>query len=383
MPVSPRVIVIGAGAFGGWTALSLQRRGARVTLIDARNPGHPHTSSGGQTRIIRATYGAHRLYTHMAARAFRRWLDEDTLWGHGCLRPAGALWMSAGDPPFARASEAALADEGVPFERLSRSEASTRWPQVNFYGIDTVLHEPAAGFLLASRACGAVAARFVAEGGTMDRAELAVCDDPSRLQLTSGERLEADAVVVAAGPWLGRLFPDLLGGRIVPTRQVSHYFATPAGDRQWLSPALPIWLEVGEHVMYGIPGDDGKGFKIGNDTAGPAFDMSTADRTIGNAEVEAIREYLRLRFPGLAAAPSVGGEVCQYEATPDGHFVIDTHPGNRQMWIVGGGSGHGFKMGPVVGDMVADAVLGRTAPDPAFCLARFAALHGNVDKWSR
>ncbi len=351
--------------------------------MDARSPGHPHSSSGGQTRIIRATYGAHRLYTHMAARALRRWQDEDVLWRHNCLRPAGAIWMSAGEPAFARESQAALADEGVPCDRLTRTQAQGRWPQICFDDVDVVLHEPTAGFLLARRACEAVATRFEAEGGRRRQAELALCEDPEALRLTCGERLEADAVVVAAGPWLGSLFPRLLGDRIVPTRQVSHYFGTPAGDTRWVSPALPIWLEVGEHVMYGIPGEDGSGFKIGNDSPGRVLDLQSDDRAIDDGEVEVTRQYLARRFPGLSAAPWLGGEVCQYEATPDGHFVIDTHPDNSQLWLVGGGSGHGFKMGPVIGEVVADAVLGRTAPDPAFCLARFSTLRAEVDKWSR
>ncbi len=381
MSSSPRIVVIGAGAFGGWTALTLQRHGAHVTLVDAWGPGHSRASSGGDTRIIRATYGPRRLYTAMAARALRRWREEDARWHHGCLRPSGAIWMSGADDRFAMESAAALADEDLRVEMLDPAEAGRRWPQINFEGIRSVLHEPDAGFLYARRACLRVAERFVAEGGRFRQARLRQPCDPASLVFDDGTPVEADAVVVAAGPWMGALFPDVLGGRITATRQPVHYFGTPAGDSSFQSPALPIWLELGPRIMYGIPGDDHRGFKIADDTSGPEIDPETMDRSITPSDIQPAREYLARRFPKLAHAPWVAGEVCQYESTPDSHFVIDTHPDHEHLWLVGGGSGHGFKMGPVIGEIVADAVLGRTGPDPAFSLHRFAEKNLTDGKW--
>lgn len=382
MRVSPRVIVVGAGAFGGWSALTLLRQGAQVTLIDAWGPGHARASSGGDTRIIRATYGPRRIYTRMAARAMRLWRDEDARWGHGCLRPSSAIWMSGADTGFADQSEAALADEGLAVERLDPGEAARRWPQIDFNGIGSVLHEPDAGFLYARRACALVAAQFVREGGTYIQGRLTTPCDPTHPMLDDGSCLDADVIVIAAGPWMGEIFPELLGMRVTATRQAVHYFGVPAGVRGFEAPDLPIWLELGSAVMYGIPGDDHRGFKIADDTSGPVIDPSTMERTISAEEIDRVRTYLGRRFPRLSGAPWVAGEVCQYESTPDSHFIIDTHPDNAHIWIAGGGSGHGFKMGPAVGEIVADAVFGRIAPDPTFSLHRFAASPFNDTKWS-
>lgn len=382
MAVCPKVVVVGAGAFGGWTALTLQQQGADVTLLDAWGPGHARSSSGGDTRIIRATYGPRRIYTRMAARALFLWRQHDAAWGHGCLQTTGALWMSGADDRFGQESANALRDEGLPVEILPAENAAVRWPQINFAGITSVVFEPDAGVLSARRACAAVVDRFVADGGTYRMAPVAA---PGRLDvvtLTDGTTLEADAIVYACGPWLGGLFPEVIGPRITPTRQVVHYFGTPAGDSSFAAPHLPIWLELGERIMYGFPADAQRGFKIADDTSGPPIDPTTDPRVITSDDVDYVRTYLARRFPALAHAPWISGEVCQYEATPDSDFIIDTHPDSSKVWIVGGGSGHGFKMGPAIGELMADAVLGDTAPDPAFSLHRFAGGHVAPAKWS-
>jgi sarcosine oxidase len=382
MSSSPKVIVIGAGAFGGWTALALRQQGADVTLIDGWGPGHARSSSGGDTRIIRATYGPRRIYTRLAARALHLWHAHDAAWHHDCLRTTGALWMSGADDRFGAESEAALRDEGIRVEVCSGTDAAGRWPQINFAGISTVLFEPDAGFLFARRACVAVVKRFIEEGGTYRAVAVQAPTDPERVTLTDGSRLDADAVVYACGPWLGELFPDVIGRLITPTRQVVHYFGTPAGDSTFGSPHLPVWLELGDRVMYGFPADDQRGFKVADDASGPVMDPTNDPRLITPDDVAPVREYLAKRFPALAKAPWISGEVCQYEATPDSHFIIDTHPDSSRVWLVGGGSGHGFKMGPAIGELMSDAVLGTCAPDPAFSLHRFSVGHVANAKWS-
>ena len=367
-----KVVVVGAGAFGGWTALYLQHVGAEVTLVDARGPGHAHASSGGDTRIIRATYGARRIYTRLAARALHLWREHDAAWGHDCLRITGALWMSGDDTRFGLDSAAALQAEDIAVEMVPVAEAARRWPQMNFDGITSVLLEPDAGVLYARRACVAVVDRFVAEGGTLRIGTVLPPDDPHIVRLTDGTVIEADTVVYACGPWLGHLFPELLGALVTPTRQVVHYFGTPPGDSSFGPPHQPVWLELGPSVMYGFPAEADRGFKIADDTSGPPMDPTTDPRTIDPLHVERVRAYLARRFPKLANAPWLSGEVCQYEATPDSHFIIDTHPDDHRVWLVGGGSGHGFKMGPAIGEIMADAVLGIVAPDPTFSLHRFA-----------
>ncbi|MFA6046875.1 MAG: FAD-dependent oxidoreductase [Phycisphaerales bacterium] len=381
-----QILVIGAGAFGGWTALSLLRRGASVTLLDAWGPGHTRASSGGETRIIRATYGSRTVYTRMAARAMELWRDYDATWSAGLFRQTGALWMSGTSEAFARASEAALIDVGLPVEWMSTADASRRFPQISFEGIASALYEPEAGYLHARRACGHVVDRVVAEGGAYRVGAAAPITnrsgDVAHIELRDGSVLAADAYVFACGPWLGTLFPDVIGSLITATRQETFYFGTPPGDPAFGDTNLPAWLEVGDRVMYGIPGNAHRGFKIADDTPGSPIDPTTGDRSGTAANLESARAYLRRRFPRLADAPCLGAEVCQYEATPDSDFILDRHPHASNIWIAGGGSGHGFKMGPAIGEIMASAVLDDIAPDQLFRLGRFARQPKAHEKWA-
>jgi glycine/D-amino acid oxidase-like deaminating enzyme len=384
----PRVVVVGAGAFGGWSALELQRRGARVTLIDAWGPGNARASSGGATRVIRATYGSRAIYTEMAARALARWREHDRRWQRGFFRQTGALWMFGEDDSFGRASIAAFEARGLSIDELTAADARRRYPQINFDGVRTVLFEPEAGYLLARRACEHVVDRVQAEGGDYRlaavRTPVTVGDSTlESITLEDGSRIQADRFVFACGPWMPRLFPDVIGSSIKSTRQEVYYFGPAAGDARFVEPALPVWVDFGKRLIYGIPGNANRGFKVADDTSGPPLDPTSGERDATAAGIEAARAFLKRRFPDLASAPMVGSEVCQYESTPDSHFVVDRHPGASNVWIAGGGSGHGFKMGPAIGEIVAGLVLGTANPIPAFGVARFAA-SGPVgeEKWS-
>ena len=382
--------MIGAGAFGGWTALELRRRGARVTLLDAWGAGNARASSGGETRVIRATYGARAVYTTMAVRALALWRAHDAKYQRGLFRKTGALWMFGHDQAFGRASAATLRAEHLPIEELSPQEATARFPQISFdVGITSILWEPEAGYLFARRACEHVLECFIAEGGAYRQAAVpapvSIGEAPlRRLVLEDGTALEADVFIFACGPWLGRLFPDVVGTRVTATRQEVYYFGTPAGDPRFLDPSMPVWVDYRERFMYGIPGNANRGFKVADDTPGPVFDPTEGNRDATPAGVEAARAFLGLRFPALTRAPLLGAEVCQYEASPDSHFIIDRHPAAANVWIAGGGSGHGFKMGPAVGELLTSHALDGASPDPLFGLARLASTPsgGWEAKWS-
>jgi len=389
MSTRPHVVVVGAGAFGGWMALTLARRGARVTLVDAWGPGHVRASSGGETRVIRAGYGARAVYTRMAVRALALWRAHDARYGRRLFRHTGALWLapaprSAGSG-FARDTFATLQSEGVAVRSLTPSEAARMYPALDFSRITTVLLEPDAGYLLARRACEHVVECLIAEGGEYRQAAVA---SPARLtrsklQLEGGETIAGDAFVFACGPWMGTLFPEIIGKRVISTRQEVFYIGTPAGDRRFHDDALPVWVELGASLIYAIPGNANRGLKIGDDTSGPVFDPTNGDRQITGGGLKAIRAYLRRRLPALAKAPLVGSEVCQYEATPDSHYIVDRHPSLLNVWLAGGGSGHGFKMGPAIGEIVTAAVLDSVAPDPTFALARLRSPRRAADtKWA-
>jgi glycine/D-amino acid oxidase-like deaminating enzyme len=377
MGAQRHVVVVGAGAFGGWTALYLRRRGARVTLVDAWGPGNARASSGGDTRVLRATYGPRGVYTRLAVRARALWREHERRWGRRLYHEIGVLWLVEDDDRYERAALPLLREAGVAFEQLSGAETARRYPQINCERVRWAILEREAGYLAARAACGAVLAGFVAEGGEYR----ALAAQPGRVaggrlagvRLSDGTTLTADAYVFACGPWLGRLFPDVLGERIRVTRQEVFFFGTPPGDPRFTEEALPVWADHGARFMYGIPGNEWRGFKVADDTRGPPFDPTSGERLPTPAALRAVRDYLAVRFPALADAPLLEARVCQYENSPDEDFIVDRHPDAADLWLVGGGSGHGFKHGPALGELVADLVLAGEAAPAEFRLARFGA----------
>lgn len=372
---SPRVVVVGAGAFGGWTAFTLRRRGAHVTLLDAWGPGNTRASSGGETRVIRASYGDRTVYTRLTARALELWQEHERASRRRFYRETGVLFLLASaDDAYGRASLQALRAAGLPAEWLTAEVARARFPQIGFDGVAAALYEPRAGYLLARRACEHVVECLTEEGGDYRIGAVASVDVSGgplrRIALADGTALDADAFVFALGPWLGRVFPDVVGDLVIATRQESFYFGTPAGGTELLEGSLPAWIDLGQRVVYGLPGNAHRGFKVADDTNGPPFDPTDGDRSTKAEGVRSLRELLRVRVPALADAPLVGSEVCQYEMSPDSHLLVDRHPGAANVWLVGGGSGHGFKMGPAIGEHVARCVLGESAPEPLFSLRR-------------
>ena len=358
---SLRVAVIGAGAFGGWTALHLQRLGAKVELIDAWGPGNARASSGGETRVIRAVYGADRVYVELVKRAWEHWEQLATTTGETLSVETGALWMLRGDDAYVRAAAPILAELGFPLEQFAIEEAAKRWPQIAFDGVRSVWLEHRAAALFARRACTVVQEAFVNAGGSvrLTKAEPGAIANGSMsgLRLEDGSRLDADFYVFACGPWLGRLFPDVLGDAVKPTRQEVFYFGVPAGSDRFRPERFPTWLDFGERIFYGIPDIGNRGVKIADDTRGEEIDPTTLDREPSPAGIARARALLAERFPELANAPLLSAEVCQYENSPDGHLIIDRHPHASNVWLAGGGSGHGFKLSPAVGEIVARAIV--------------------------
>ena len=356
---APRIAVIGAGAFGGWTALQLLRRGAHVTLYDAWGPGNARSSSGGESRVIRAIYGPDRIYTEMVKRAFELWADLDAFSDEPLYVETGTLWLCHNDDAYVRAAVPILHELGFPAEQIALDEAARRYPQIAFRGVKSAWLEHRAGALSAARCCIAVRRMFEKAGGTY------------RTERVSPDKLEgADAYVFACGPWLGKLFPDVIGDRIRPTRQEVYYFGTPPGSDRYLPAKLPIWIDFGDEIFYGIPDVHGRGFKIADDTRGAPFDPTGGDRTPSKEGIARARCVLAARFPELAKAPLVEAQVCQYENSPDGNLIIDRHPSMKNVWLAGGGSGHGFKLSPAVGDLLAVAMLTDAEIPAQFRLAR-------------
>ena len=312
--VTLRVAVVGAGAFGGWTALHLRRAGVEVALIDAWGPGNARASSGGETRVIRTIYGPTPRYVQMAARALTLWREWDGGRSERFYRPTGVLWMIGADDSYVRQSLPALRDLALPCEEIEPTAAGRRWPQVSFEGITKVYLEQEGGYLLARQACEAVVGELVRIGGTYRQVAVVSVSAEGRrprVRLSDGTTLEADRYVFACGPWLGQLFPDVIGARVQPTRQEVFYFGTPAGDDRFLEARLPVWVEAGDTFVYGIPGNLHRGFKVADDAHGAAFDPTDGERMPSGEGERFVRAFVRRRFPLLARAPVLGAEVCQ------------------------------------------------------------------------
>lgn len=380
----PHVAVIGAGAFGGWTALWLRRSGARVTLVDAWGAGNSRASSGGETRVIRGMYGPDRVYIDWVVRSFELWRDADRRWGERLYHPTGALWIFRRDDGYARASLPTLAAVGLPAERLEPAEATRRFPGVDFSGVRSVYFETEAGYLAARRACQAVARAVAAEGGEV----VTAAARPGRIEdgrmatvaLSDGSELAADRFVFACGPWLAGFFPDVIGPRILPTRQDVFYFGLPPGERRFRDDRFPVWVDFGERIFYGIPGNEERGFKVADDSQGEPVDPTSLEREPAAENLARARALLAERFPDLAGAPLIETRVCQYENTPDGHYLIDRHPEAGNVWLMGGGSGHGFKLCPALGERMAAWVLEREEPMERFALARLEDLDDHPER---
>lgn len=371
---SDHVVVVGAGAFGGWSALALRRAGLRVTLVDAWGAGNSRASSGGETRVIRTIYNGVPLYTEMAARALTLWREAEVRWRQQVYYRTGVLWMCESDASYVERSLEPVKSVGLRVDQLPLDAASRRYPQVSFQGVTSAYLEPEAGYLRARAACELVREEFVAAGGTYRPAAVQpvveVRGSLQRLTLADGSSVDGDRFVFACGPWMAQVFPDVVGRRIVATRQEVFFFGPAPGDSRFDTGSMPVWVHIGDRLVYGLPNHERRGFKVADDTAGPEVDPTTLDRVPSAEGVTRARAIVRERFPALSNAPIVDARVCQYEASTDGNFLVDRHPQLENVWLVGGGSGHGFKMGPALGEHVASLVLGRARPHALFAWGR-------------
>jgi sarcosine oxidase len=337
-----RVVIVGAGTFGASLAWWLAGRGDEVVLVDQFEPGDERATSGGETRLIRCAHGADADYALMARRARTLWRELEAETGADLLRECGVSWFAHRDDGWEAESERVLGDLGIPTERLSVGQAAARFPSFSGDDLAWVLHEPEAGVLRAQLAVRALARAAVDRGARLVRGR--ATPDGTRVVLDD-EVLEGDRVVWACGGWLTKLFPEVVQVRV--TRQELFFF--DGGDPRWAD--APGWVDY-DRACYGTGDIDALGVKVAWDMEGPPVDPD--DELPGpSAEIERLtRGYAADRFPALATAPLVGAKRCRYEIAPDSHFIAAEHDG---VWIVGGGSGHGFKHGPAMAERIAAA----------------------------
>jgi sarcosine oxidase len=352
----PSAIVIGAGVFGASLADRLARDGWEVTLVDRFEPGHPRAESGGETRLIRCSHGPDGFYTRSARRALGLWREL----GEGVLVESGVAWFARREDGWEAASERVLREAGIPVERLAPSEAARMFPSIALDDLAFVLHEPEAGVLRAADGVRALVRRAQEAGAQVVVGNAA----PDRSSvLVDGTRLEGDVVVWACGAWLGRLFPELASLRVT-FQQLVVFEAPPEWDG-------PGWVDF-DAAFYGHARVEGVGFKVGPDMDGVEVDPETRPLEATAEGIALAREYLGHRFPALAGAPVASAPGCHYGLTPDGEFLFAPHPEHPGVWLLGGGSGHGYKHGPALAEHVAAVLTGAAQAEPRFALGRRA-----------
>jgi sarcosine oxidase len=362
---APDFVVVGAGTFGMWTALNLVRLGATVTVVDPYGPGNSRSTSGGETRGVRTSYGdrQHGLqWVYWADEAIRRWKQWDEE-GSELLLPrlffqSGDLIMREEMEPYLEDTMAHWDTVGIDYEAFGPDEINKRWPWIRTEGITTALYEPQAGVVRARRAIESVATRFVQEGGEITLARAALGGSSGgRLDdvVLDGETsLSGSTFILALGPWFPKVLPELMGKRLrIP---IGYVFYFGIQDSRWMFPNMP---------SYGVPGctgwpalgPDHRGFRVR--TGGKqGDDPDTSDRWADADSHERPREVIERYFPDLIGAPINETRACHYEFGPNGNFLVDRHPDYDNVWLAGAGSAEAFKQGPVLGEYIAKRVMG-------------------------
>jgi len=363
------VIVVGAGAFGGWTAYYLRQLGTRVRLVDAYGPGNSRATSGDETRGVRSSYGDRgihaELWSEWANRAIDRWAAFDAEWGHDMkvrlFFNTGDFIFRAAPEPFIERTQEVWKQLGIPFEAAKVEDVARDFPQFNLAGITTALFDPRAGVVRARRACEVVAEAFRQSGGEVLMGHAALGDRTGeRLQniRTTGPAatLTAATFVLALGPWFPKAFPELMAPRIRTPLGHVHYFGTPPGDDRFTFPNIPSWNFPGVTGWAALPPDN-RGFRVRLRGSAPT-DPDTSDRAFDRSYDAIARTFLGDRFPLLWNAPLLETRACHYDMSASGNFIIDRFPGFSNVWVAGGGTAEGFKFGPVTGEYIAKRVLG-------------------------
>ncbi len=356
------VAIIGAGVFGAWSAYWLRKAGQRVILLDAYGTANDRSSSGGESRIIRTAYGEDDFYSRWAWHSLPQWQELAARCGQKIFHETGVLAFSDGSTDFVAQSARSLERLKISHEVLDAAQIARRFPQIGLKGNEVGIFEPSSGALMARRGVLALVDEIVRQGVEY---RLAAVTPPvshgklSSVAATTNETISAAQFVFACGPWLPKIFPELLGRLIKPERAEVYFLGTAPGDTRFYPPQMPTWIYASKDVeAYGMPVLENRGFKIAVDKLSLPADPDTMDRAPTPPYLAQLRAFVAERFPALKDAPVMETRVCQYEYTESNNYLVDRHPEMENVWIVGGGSGHGFKNGPAMGEYVAGVVAG-------------------------
>lgn len=388
------VIVLGLGGMGSAALYHLARRGLRALGLEQFGLAHDRGSSHGDTRIIRTAYFEHPDYVPLLRRARAEWEALQRESGAALLTRSGLLLAGRPEGVVIPGVRRSAAEHRLPIESLSVAEARERFPGLRIEDGFEVLYEADAGFLHVERCVRTHVERALACGATVrTQAEVLEwsADDgaaggPRVTVRTAGETFEARALVIAAGPWSGRLVREL-GLPLTVRRKVQLWFPTDNPAHRLAAGFPAFCFDTADGFFYGFPAlDDAepgeRGGPARTHTASAALmkiaehsgdervtDPSAIDRGLHPRDVERVAAFAGRCLPGVSAAP-VRHSVCMYTMTPDEHFIVDLHPRHRNVALAAGFSGHGFKFASVVGSILADlAERGATAEPIAFLSA--------------
>ena len=371
-------IVVGLGAHGSAAAAALARRGQRVLGLERFGRGEALGSSGGWSRMIRIAHFEHPWLVPFAEASWDRWQTLERETGTSLLRTTGGLYGGpVGSPVLVGARESA-ARHAIAHEVLDADEIHRRWPIFRPADDTVAVLEARAGMMRIDRANEAHLAVAERLGARLAFGRRVVDWRPAaggglEVEDSDGLVIGAEHLVLAAGPWVGALVPDLaLPLRV--ERECPCWFTPTVDPASVGADRLPVWvLTDGGTTFYGIPHDPELGLKVSIHHWGTFVDPDEVDRVVGDDDVERVRAFLRIRMPG-ANGPLAHARVCLYTNTPDEAFVIDRHPAAPGVAFASACSGHGFKFAPIVGDILADLVTTGTTdwPIDGFRASRFS-----------
>ena len=362
------VIVVGAGISGVTAAIELKNRGHKVVLVDPGPIPHPLAASTDISKAVRAAYGPDEDYTALAERCIPIWREWNKKFGTQLYHETGVLFvcrhpMGPGD--FEYESARTLEKHQHPFDRFDREEFHRRFPAFAPERFQDGFFDPVAGYAESGRVVATLAQYAQSLGVELrEQARVVSLDENGGsvrgVVLENGERINADAVVVAAGAWT----PYLLPGTKSFFRATGHpvFHLKPATPELFLPERFPFFgADISTTGFYGFPLNEGI-VKIANHGGGREMSPDSGDRMVTAAEEDDLRAFLRSTIPSLADAPIVYTRICMYCDTNDGNFWIAPDPDHPNVVISTGDCGHGFKFAPVLGEITADAVEGKPNP---------------------